>query len=208
MDRRCPYLDSALALLRGRRSGALVYDGTPLPSRFVLDNDTGRPVLPVPHAVMDAEEHVLFIPDEGEGALQLLAIPEVIDAATSDAPDRWTAHHGAARLPLWVRFAIDCARIGGHVLDGADLAIANTLAAAEPALCKRLNADRARLARLAAGFLGVQPDEALAVGVDQFGVDVRTRLDVVRAPFPATAIDAAAAEAMLDALLAGAGEAP
>lgn len=176
-------ISAAARALRACHAGILFYDGTPEPIRLVLDNETGRPVIPVAPRVFDADEHVLHLPEEGPGSLQLLVIPEEVQPGVTPGVDRWRVYHGEAREPRWSRFAIDCARLGRAVLDGAELMQPNHLGPLEPALLRRAGADLARLARAASTAAGRDIENPLPVGVDPLGLDVRGRFGIVRLEF-------------------------
>lgn len=187
-------------MLRRERRGVLLADGTPHQCVFVCDDETGRPVTNVSPAVLDADEHVLFVPDEGEGALQLLTIPERIDADSACA-DRWRAYFGDPDASAFVRFAIDCARLGGSVLDGEQVLTPNALKRDVARVCKAL-APRAGELRSLAHRLGArEPAPGLLVGVDQGGFDLKTKFDVLRLEFEREAASGESAIAMIEALL-------
>jgi hypothetical protein len=147
-------------------------------------------------------EAVLFTPEESDQALQLLLLPRPTDPDTDEACDRWKAYHGTPAYPRWASCGIESARLGDDVVEGEALMVPNPLRAAEPALCKRLNADRARLTRLCHRATGVEIPGPLAVGVDPDGVDVKARFGIVRVLFGAPAPTGEAAGAAIDALLA------
>ncbi len=195
---------AAIRTLRAHRQGVLVAGGVASPLRFVTDNATGRVVFPTNPNIFEDEEAVLFTPEESIEALQLLLLPRPTDPDTDEACDRWKAYHGTPEYPRWASCGIESGRLGGDVVDGEALMVPNPLRAAEPALCKRLNTDRARLTRLCRRATGVEIPAPLAVGVDPDGLDVKARFGIVRVPFaaPAPAPTGEAAGAAIDALLA------
>ncbi|MEM7755105.1 MAG: hypothetical protein AAF297_05660 [Planctomycetota bacterium] len=195
--------DPAEGLRRFRRfrSGTLVHDGVPTPCKYIIDGRDGRVVLPVSVVVADAAEHVLWLPDERFGAMQALLLAEPLDDELDEARDRYLAYHGRAEEVRWIRCVVDSAREGGEVFDGDDLTRPNAARPVEPKLCKLLNSDRDKLRTITSKLAGVLPETALAVGVDEDGIDVRVTLGVVRVEFPRRARDADEAEATVRGLL-------
>jgi hypothetical protein len=188
--------------LRQNREGVLLADGVPFPVRFVIDGATGRLVLPVPPPALAASEHVLWVPEESDDALQLLVAPAEIDPAAEPACDRWLAGHGTPPWARWAAFTIEAGRAGGEVADAPELTLLNPLRDAEGRLCRRLNRDRDALRRAANRVRGVDIADPAAVGVDPWGADLRARFGIVRLPFPAPAPTEEEAAAAIDALLA------
>ena len=156
-------------------------DDDVVPIKFVIDNETGRLVATVPVAVLLAVDQVLFVPDERDGALQLMLSPDEMEEGP--ATDRWQAFHGAPEHVRWGAFWIDSARYGAWVLDGEALMQPNALAKDEPALCRRLNEDSGRLAAICQRYAGVVVPSPVCVGVDGGGIHVRARFGVVRVRF-------------------------
>ncbi|MCH9057136.1 MAG: hypothetical protein IIB55_00755 [Planctomycetes bacterium] len=192
-----PTPEHAARILRREHDAVLVVDGMGRgrvePCRFLLDDETGRPITCLPTAVVNADEHVLFIPDESEGALQLLTIPEPIERTGGDAPgascDRWMTYFGSPPHARFVRYAIDCGRMGAAVFDGDALSIPNPLRSETGALCKRFNRLRQELIELCRNAGCTAPGSALLVGVDPFGIDVKARFGVLRFEFESPAHD-------------------
>jgi hypothetical protein len=195
--------DAALAHFRAHREGTLIADDLPSRLRFVSDPTTGRLVFPVPGATFAAENPVLFVPDEtpdGSGELQLMLSVRELDPAHA-ACDRWKVYHGEPRLSRWASCAIEGAKFEGELVGHERMHEPNALAAAEPRLCKRLNADHAALAAACLRATGVEIHGPVAVGVDSGGIDVRARFGIVRLAFPVEAPAPEAAEAAIGALL-------
>ncbi len=220
-------LAEARALLADNRRGVALADERPLPVLFVPDPATGDIVLRLPRTALDAEQIVLNVPDEGDDALMLLlhvvgaadergapAAPDITARGVDEALiDRWRIVHGdppaaparrdvKPELQVYIRSALDTARHQGRVYEGELFAIRNRLASDEPRLCKRANADRARLDRAIRAALGAHTENALCVSVDQRGALFRTPLGIIRAPFPSEAAGAQEAEGHLAAFLA------
>ncbi len=200
--------DAARTLRRHTRCVAMA-DGAPLDCRFVIDGRTGELILGAEPALFDAAELTLCLPDDTFDADATV----LVNHRPADE-DRWTdrhmAYHPDARPSRWARAAVDSVKLrDGEVVEGDRLGLTNPLIDAEPALCKRLNADRDALRTLCRLMAGVEPEEPVGVGVDRLGIDVRARFGVVRLDLPAPCDDPDEAARVIDALLAGAtGAAP
>ena len=81
------------------------------------------------------------------------------------------------------------------------LTAANVARPVESRLCKLLNENEDRLRTLTARMAGVMPETALAVGVDEDGIDVRVSLGVVRVEFPRRAASPEETEGTVRGLL-------
>ena len=173
------------------------------PCRFLLDDVTGRPITCLPAAVVCADEHILFVPDESEDALQLLTIPEPIEGGASC--DRWMAYFGSPPHARFVRYAIDCGRMGAAVFDGDALSIPNPLRSETGPLCNRFNRLRPELIELCRSAGCTAPGSALLVGVDTFGIDVKARFGVLRFEFESPAQDGQDAADRIERMLMHAG---
>ncbi len=198
-----PHPDAARAIRRHAR-GVARADDTPYDCRFIYDGQSGEIVLAIDRAALDADEMVLFLPDDTfDAEASLLVHPRACD------DDRWTdrhlAYHPDLRPPAWARAAIDAAKLrDGTVVPAERLALTNPLLTTEPALCKLLNADRARLRALVTLMAGVETEHPTAVGVDRFGIDVRARFGLVRLELPSPCDDPDEAVRVVSALIEGA----
>lgn len=195
-------LEHAQRVFRAERAGVLAFSEHAVPLKFVTDPQTGHIVAPVMVALLEELEAVLFVPEESDEAVQLLLTPEPLDGENHPMADRWRIHHGEPVDIRWARFHIEGARHGAMVFDGDAFMVANPLADAEPALCRRLNADKDALGALCQRVLGAAIEEPVCVGVDQDGLHVRARFGVVRVPFEHAAQSADAAERMIESMLA------
>jgi hypothetical protein len=179
----------------GAWRAVLLHGELATPVRFVLDARTGNPVLPVPRVVLDEESVTLCIPEDHDDALQVFGPPVVIDPARCDACDRYGAFFGRPEHTHWIMIDVESGRMGNVVFDGAALEADNPLHDVETALCRRLNADQATLAHL------TNSPVARAVGVDRFGIHVRTRFDIARLEFPSEVFSVADANREIQNLL-------
>ena len=198
--------DLARRELRSHTRGVLRLDETVRDLRFIIDGRNGSMVIPAHHDAADAHESVLHLPDDGfdASAVCLLSLEPIADEF-DESLDRHLAYHGEVRAPGWCRATIESVRLAhAGVIDGASLTLTNPLRADEPALVRELNTDRSRLRRATALLLAIEPIEALAVGVDDLGFDVRSKHGVLRVAFPAPVSDAAEARRVIAALLEGA----
>ncbi len=179
---------------------------------FVIGH--GVILLPAPGFMKDGrvEDGVLHVPDERDDGLgiqiEVRALGEGDGGGGSGGNgaahagrllDRWEAYHGRRGTSRFAVAAAQGARLGGAVVDGDEIELVNTLGN-EPTLLRTLNADRQRLARGVSARLGTQAFEPTAVGVDQRGIDVRTRTSVMRVRAAERLGDASAA-AFVAALL-------
>lgn len=193
--------------VRSFSRGTLRADGDIAEVRFVTRRETGSPAVPLGKTQLEADELVLFLPDDRFGALEVLVEQTPLEGLAAEiSRDRYLAYHRRVDSGRFAELAVVSGRADDRVFDGDQLAGPSPIAAAEPALCKRLNADpdglRALTHHLAGGRgLAEPPSEALCVGVDGAGADVRIAFEVVRIEWPKPVTNRADAEAMIDALL-------
>lgn len=188
--------------IRSERHAALASDGVPYTVKTVLDNDTGAFVFPVESSALGGEESVLWIPEERNDAMQILVMLEEIDGERSASADRWRIYHGSPAQSQWVSAAVLAVRFGMMVADAEQIELTNALAADEPRLCKKYNADHELLGQAARTMDPRSKGEGVLVGVDPMGFDIRTRFDIVRVPFGERLADAEKADAKVQNLLA------
>ncbi|MEL6796886.1 MAG: hypothetical protein AAFO89_08685, partial [Planctomycetota bacterium] len=169
--------------LRADRRAVLMIDGTPYERKTVLDNAVSRFVLPVPTVALDADEVVIHIPEERDDSLQVLVSPFEIDGHLEAAADRWRIYHGEEPDAHWVAAEPIGVRLGPMVAGGDEIDLTNVLAGDEPRLCKKFNADPGKIGALAHSFDVRAHGVCTLVGVDQLGLDIRSRWDIVRVPF-------------------------
>jgi hypothetical protein len=191
--------DEAYLWLRSHLDGHLCFDGERRPVKIVLAPD-GRIVAPVMVAVLASGDVVLELPDGEPDSMQLSVTPERFMERGEDAAlcDRWRIYHGDAPDVNWARLAIDACRHAGYYVDAEAVIVPNALASIEPAACKAINADPARLLKAIPGSARTESKDVRVVGIDPDGMDVRRAFDVVRVPWPdgveiATVEDAVAA---------------
>lgn len=169
--------------------------------RFVIDTASGRLVMPLARSVLEGGSITLCVPEDHEGAAQALCEACEADAARDGRSlDRWQAYHGTAR-GVMACLEVAAVKYGGEVVDDERLCLRSPLASAESALVRLANRDASRLGEGLRRALGVDLVGPLVVGVDALGLDVRTRVGVVRAPFGQPARTAADAEAAIVAML-------
>lgn len=149
------------------------------------------------------DEHTLYLPSESDCDATALLIPARIERPeVEEAVDRWSAYHGQPPSgSVWISARVlgikDAANPGDAVIDEAALTVANPLGRSEFAIIRAANADRGRLARAVRAITGATVPDAVCVGADDLGIDIRAPFGIVRIEFPAAAADAASAESML-----------
>ena len=202
-------LTLALRSLRSSFRGELRYDERQQRVKYIIDPCAGKLVVPAIADMFEAIDTVLFIPEERDGAMELLlSLAPLLQEGEHEAlADRWRTYHGEPEEPHYAICSIEAARHDGFVIDGEALMQPNPLAAEEPALCKLLNsAGKEKLAAIAFAVANRQIEAPLAVGVDQFGVDVRARFEIIRVE-PATEFQSAnEARQTIEEWIAEAGE--
>jgi hypothetical protein len=187
--------------LRAHREGTLIADELAEPIRFIIDSSTGRVVFPTTPAVAEARQLVLFVPEEDPGDRPELQLLLEAGPASAEACDRWHAYHGEPRLTRWLGCAVESARFAGQVVETDLMNQPNPLQQMETGLCRLLNADQQRLARLCQARSGVAVRDPRAVGMDDTGIDIRARFGIIRITLDRPASDAADAEQMIRTLL-------
>lgn len=192
-----PTPDEFSRFLRAHAQGVLQANDQRRQVRFIVDRVRGTLVLPVEHAELEADELVLFVPDEGEGGAQMLVSATAIDEGRST--DRWLAYHNSLDAPLWCELRLDAARLHNELIDDT-IDLTCPFADQEPALCKRSNANTPALSELSAGR-GVRDPSPVLVGVDPDGFDVRARTGIVRFEFDGRVSTADEAAEAIDRLI-------
>lgn len=195
--------------LRRHLESMLLFDGHASTGgvRFIIDDPSGRLVMAVEPVVLSASEFTLFVPEERDGAPQLMLSVAPADPASGPwaaACDRWQIYHGRTTLRGWAVASIECARRGDDVIDADDLAVPNPLTAAGRELRERAGANPAALIAACNRQAKVPVADPVIVGIDPWGVDVRARFGIVRLEFAEEAATPDAAGHALALLLAGA----
>lgn len=195
----------AVALLARHTRAVALADEVPWPVEYVITVDGSGLLMAVPDRdMLDAATFVLHIPDEtlelgNEYAIAMVTLTNH-DGRGADRA-RWEAYHTEPPTERWVLAHIDALRALGEVFDGESLDLSNPLWGEQQQLCAHANRDPARLALAVAMAGGVHPDEARAVGVDAWGVDVRGAFGVHRLEFPTRTADTQQALENIDAAL-------
>lgn len=177
-------LNQALVFLRGHSRGDFRFEEHIRPMKYVVAPD-GRLVAPAMVAMLQAVDTVLFVPEYADDAMELMVTLSALDERGPDGAltDRWRIYHGEPEDVRWAFMHIDAAKFRSLVIDGDALTTANTLAADEPRICKRMNAQHVSdLRRMCAHFANFTLEKPVMVGIDPLGLDVRAAFDVVRIP--------------------------
>lgn len=186
------------------RQGQLVIDQGAWATRFVIDGVRGVLVGPVAAAVMEAGEAALELPAVGDlpSASLHVGLRAADQSADQGWVDRFAAYHPAEK-GHWCVMEVRAARLLDGVMDNAPLI--NPLAGVEGRVLRGLNADKAGLAAAAGRVLGSEVREALAIGVDLAGIDLRTSAGLRRLRATAPLRDEGAVRAWLGLLGSWAG---
>lgn len=190
-------------LVRAHHEGVLQYLERRADVRFIIESATGQLLMPVESGfAKSGDEMVIWTPREDQWESQIAILARVVERPESlEGVDRWQAYHagsGLASKMTWVRGEIEGLKTSDAVYGAEDCISPNPLGRGEYPLIKRMNADREALGRAVKRLLGVLPADALCVGVDPWGVDVRARFGIMRVEFAegiaATTIEAAERE--------------
>lgn len=177
----------AVRSLRASAEGHLLADADKVrPVRWVIDRRAGTLVFPLPHGFDSLSEAQLLVPEEHDPRLAALLSVTPTDTPPAAAEIRHEVYHGKAGGAWWATASIEALRYHGEPIDGDEISLADPLAGDEPALCRELNADTGRLAKLCQRHAGARVPEPVAIGVDPDGIDVRARFGIVRIEFPST----------------------
>ena len=104
-----------------------------------------------------------------------------IDPLRDGACDRWEVYHGKPRWARWAAMDVESIKSTDIVLDSAEAQAMSPLDASEPAICKWVNQNHAgALREVCLRSVKTEPESALLVGVDPYGMDVRARFGVMR----------------------------
>lgn len=169
---------------RRHTRGVLSADEVILPCALVWQPRSGHAILSVPPYWVHAADLVLSLPDDGAPEVEASCVARELDASTDESVDWYRAYHGDGAHPRWIELRAECWRMGGAVWDGDEVTFANPLIVEIGALCRELNAAPGVLQRACEMMHHFTPETPVCVGVDQFGLDVRTRFQVVRVEFP------------------------
>lgn len=197
--------DEARRHIRRFVNGVLLVGDRAVPTDFVVDGRDGSVVFPC--AEDEFNDAVLAVPDDGFDEMMLLIEARPFEPRFDEVKDRHQAYHGGAGSVDWYTARVDSVKWKGGVIEGPELLGPNPLRGEEAALVRTLNADRGRLIEATRLLTGVAPEEGLCVGVDPLGMDVRTRVGVIRVEWPREIESPEQAYKVVGALLAdGLGE--
>ncbi len=169
----------AVDFLRRHTSAVLRAGGEFRNVRFVVGS-AGSPIIFGPRSLHEEPSLVLFIPSDQEGALELMVNAVEKDGQSADA-DRWRIYHGRPEDALCLVLEIEAGKFRGVVLDGDELTRPNPCDSFEPAVCRWMNSERrSDLKALCRHFNNIAVDEALLVGVDPAGFDIRAKAGIIR----------------------------
>jgi hypothetical protein len=176
---------AAVRALRRHHSGTLALHERISQVKIILDAATGRIVMPVePTFAASGTDMLLWLPAESDWDAQAsITARPIARPESSEAVDRWGAYHGATTLTAWVECDIEGLKTETGVF-GTEAQQPNPLGRAEYPLIKRGNASRDKLIAACKKHAATAVPDALCVGVDPFGIDVKARFGIVRLEFP------------------------
>jgi len=198
-------LDRARHLIRAHHEATLLYDQTPLETRFIVDPRTGDLLVAIEEEALSADDVVLACPRDAFDTPIRISVA-LSDTVSEEQRDRYTAYMLPTSPAPLAAASIAFAKLdSGEVFEPGELALVNPLVDGMGPLCKRLNEDRAALAGLCRTLSGVDFEDPIAVGVDELGIDVRARHGVARLDLPSPVKDADEARRVLETMLENAG---
>lgn len=171
------------------------------PVKLVIDPATGFPALSVGHWAIEDPDLSLYLPEDHPDGVQLSGRLREVDLQNHAAADRWMAYYGKPTRVGFGIFEIESYKRLDVVVDGPQAAIKHDFRPSEGALLRALRSREADLIRACRRLSGLEPETALAVGVDPYGLDVRVRFGVMRLDFPEHAETHDAAARLIDAVL-------
>jgi hypothetical protein len=175
---------AAVRALRRHHAGTLQLHERVAQVKMVIEAATGRIVMPVePTFAAAGAEMLLWMPAESDWDVQASVLARPVERPEgSEAVDRWRAYHGETSLSAWVACDIEGVKTESGVF-GDEAQQPNALGRGEYPLIKRANADRERLAAACKRHAATAVADAMCVGVDLFGIDVKARFGIVRLEF-------------------------
>jgi len=173
----------ARLILRTHFQGSLAVGDRAASIRYVRDGSSGRLIAPVEGWMLSHDCGTLSIEQDRSEPLQLLLELQEISADSDAACDRWLAYHQSSFQRRWCAMTIAGARLGFHVLDPEDIIPINPFREAEARRCKLANSDRPAFRAGCEHLWSRSLPEALCVGMDADGLDVRTRVGMTRLEF-------------------------
>lgn len=184
LDPNADILRRATHLMRSAWSCTLLYDESPFETQCMIDPRTGEFLVAIVNNALEASDISLACPrDSFDTRVRISA--QLSDEVSEEQYDRYTAYHLPASTPLLARAAYEYAKLdSGEVITPDQCSLVNPLVDQFGPLCRTLNADRDRLARLCHSISGVEHDTPLAVGIDLEGIDIRASFGLVRMVLP------------------------
>lgn len=195
VSRPAPHSDARTVIshLRAHRRAVLLTPEGAFPRPTIIDPAAGALVLPMSEQELELESATLFVPEESDGALQVLIVPGASSRGTDADIDRYQAAHGTPDPISLARVKIESARLGSVVVDGSDIDLKDPFLTESGAIRRALNTDRKALTR-ACACLDLAPglregETVVALSVDPEGIDLRGPLGLARYRFEKAARD-------------------
>jgi hypothetical protein len=171
------------------------------PVKLVIDPATGFPALSVGRWAIEDPDLSLYLPEDHPDGVQLSGTMREVDLQNHAAADRWMAYYGKPSRVGFGIFEIESYKRLDVVVDGTHTAVEHSFRSSEGALLRALRSRTDDLIRACRRLSGLEPESALAVGVDPFGLDVRVRFGVMRLEFPGHARTHDDATGLINAIL-------
>ncbi|MGJ8636716.1 MAG: hypothetical protein ACSHX5_07720 [Phycisphaerales bacterium] len=184
LDPNADILRRAAHLMRSAWSCTLLYDESPFETQCMIDPRTGEFLVAIVSDALDASDITLACPRDSFDTRVRICV-QLSEEVSEEQCDRFTAYHLPATKPLLARATYEYAKLdSGEVITPDQCSLVNPLVDQFGPLCRALNADRDRLARVCFSISGVEHDSPLAVGVDLEGIDIRASFGLVRIVLP------------------------
>lgn len=201
LDPNANILHRAMHLMRSAWSCTLLFDETPFETQCMIDPRTGQFLVAIINDALEATDVTLACPRDSFDTRLRISI-QLDQTVSEEQYDRFTAYHLPAAAPLLARASYEYAKLdSGEVITPDQCPLVNPLVDQYGPLCRTLNADRDRLARLCLSISGVKHEQPLAVGVDPDGIDIRASFGLVRIKLPDQIADPTDALSTIQALL-------
>lgn len=201
LDPNADILHRAMHLLRSAWSCTLLYDEIPFETQCMIDPRSGQFLVAIINDAHEATDVTLACPRDSFDTRLRISI-QLDQTVSEEQSDRFTAYHLPSTTPLLASASYEYAKLdSGEVITPDQCSLVNPLVDQYGPLCRSLNTDRDRLARLCFSISGVEHEQPLAVGIDPDGIDIRASFGLVRLKLPNSIVNPDDALSTIQALL-------